>query len=464
MLESAPLSSRNAHRQRAAEHLLAQLVCLGSHTITGVLSACGRQFVDWSADYRMYGRNRVEPEHLFDAVRKRLCEQDDGPIVVALDDTRVQKSGKKVQGAKYMRDPMGPPFRVNFIWAQRFLQASMASTSATGQARMIPVDWVHAPVPKKPGPKASKAKWKKYEAQRKATCISRTGVERIHHLRNWLNENGAQGRPLWCVVDGSFTNETVLKNLPASTTLVGRIRSDANLYHLPEQQPIARGRRRSYGPQAPTPEQLRRDDTRPWQHIEVFFGGKTRQLRVKRLGPVRWRKAGGHKDLQLIVIAPTSYRLTKNGRQLYRKPAYLICTAPDAPLDQVVQHYLWRWDIEVNFRDEKTLLGLGDAQVRTANAVQNVTGLAVAAYAMLLTAAETCRHKNIPHQHLPAPKWRRKKALRVTTMDLIQNLRYELWATAIHFSHFASQPTKNTKPEKIIDPLKNAVFYASTYS
>lgn len=27
---------------------------------------------------------------------------------------------------------------------------------------------------------------------------------------------------------------------------------------------------------------------------------------------------------------------------------------------------LWRWGIEVNFRDEKTLLGTGEAQVRTA--------------------------------------------------------------------------------------------------
>jgi hypothetical protein len=30
---------------------------------------------------------------------------------------------------------------------------------------------------------------------------------------------------------------------------------------------------------------------------------------------------------------------------------------------------LWRWEVEVNFRDEKTLLGFGQSQVRSDPAV-----------------------------------------------------------------------------------------------
>jgi len=41
---------------------------------------------------------------------------------------------------------------------------------------------------------------------------------------------------------------------------------------------------------------------------------------------------------------------------------------------------------QVNFRDEKTLLGVGEAQVRDQDAVQNVTATAVAGYALLLAA------------------------------------------------------------------------------
>ena len=442
---------------------MAQLACLGTHTITGLLTTCGKQFGDWSADYRLYERSRVVPEQLFEPVRHALCQNQQGPVVMAMDDTRLKKTGTKVHGVKYMRDPMGPAFRVNFIRAQRFLQTSMALKGHHGQARMIPVDWVHAPIPQKPRADATEQQWARYRAQSKACRISVVGAQRINHMRTWLNEHGAKQRRLWISVDGSFTNGTVLKALAKNTTLVGRIRSDAKLYHPPQTQPD-KGRRRVYGNQAPTPEQLRLDEAIPWQKHEVFFGGKTRQLRVKQLGPLRWRTAGQQHNLQLLVLAPTPYRLSKNSKLLYRKPAYLICTDPHAPLKQVIQHYLWRWDIEVNFRDEKTLLGVGEAQVRTPQAVQNVTGCAVAAYAMLLTAAAQCQKDNATFDRLPAPKWQPRKSNRPTTMRLIQNLRYELWARSIHFSSFAIQQRKNNNPQKSPWPAESALFYATRHA
>jgi len=445
------------------QHLLAHLACLGTHTVTGLLQTCGGQFQDWSADYRLYERSRVLPEQLFEPVRQWLCDSQAGPLVTAMDETYLRKTGKKMPGAKYLRDPLGPPFRANLIWAQRFLQTSMAAPGPDGQARMIPVDWVHAPLAQKPRPRAEAAQWDAYHAQRKSGRIGLIGAARLRHLRAWLDEHGARQRPLWSAVDGSFTNGTVLKHLPPHTILIGRIRSDAKLYHLPQDQP-AQGRRRVYGTPAPTPEQLRQDPSVPWQSIEVFFGGQRRCLRVKQLRPLRWRTAGRQHDLQLIVIAPTPYRLSKHGKLLYRRPAYLICTDPDAALPQVVQAFLWRWDIEVNFRDEKTLLGLGDAQVRTPEAVHNLTGTAVAAYALLLCAASQCQHRQLPCDHLPAPKWRRTPSYRTTTQSLIQNLRYELWAQSIHFSGFKVRHTLAPKPQKCNLNLESALFYTSSFS
>jgi len=49
---------------------LSLLVCLGRHTITGMLSAAGRQFCDWSADYRLFAAARVAPEALFAVLRR----------------------------------------------------------------------------------------------------------------------------------------------------------------------------------------------------------------------------------------------------------------------------------------------------------------------------------------------------------------------------------------------------------
>lgn len=445
------------------QHVLAQLVCLGNHTVTGLLAACGQQFEDWSAGYRLYANNRVEPERLFEPVRQWICDHQEGPVVMALDDTRLRKTGTRIDGVKYTRDPMSPPFHTNFIRAQRFVQASLACTGKNGQARMIPADWRHAPMVAKPRPSATEQQWADYRTLSRERRLSLVGVQRIQHLRQWLDAHGAKQRMLWAVVDGSYTNQTVLKNLPERTTLVGRIRGDAKLYYVPQCQPD-KGRRRSYGQSAPTPEQVRAEETIAWQHVSVFYGGEVRLLRVKQLNPLRWRTAGENKNLQLLVIAPTPYRLCKKSRLLYRQPAYLICTDPDAPLQQIVQHYLWRWDIEVNFRDQKTLLGLGDAQVRTPQAVQNLTGCAVAAYAMLLAAAAKCQKQNLNCQHLPAPKWQPRKSHRPTTARLLQNLRHELWAQSIHFSAFTIRHQLNTNPEKTRPCLKSTLFYAMRYS
>jgi len=449
--------------ERVRRHLLSQLVCLGRHTVTGVLGASGRLFCDWSADYRMYSAERIDPHKLFAPVRQTLSGRlaPGEALVTALDDTRLRKSGRKIYGVKYMRDPLGPPFQVNFIRAQRFLQLSMASASGNGMARMIPIDFVHAPTPQKPRADADAQSHARFRQAKRETALPKVAADRLHMLRNAMDEDGDEQRPLWSVVDGGYTNGTFLKHLPPRTLAVGRIRADAKLYHLPQSSDGKAGRNRVYGQRAPTPEELRQDDSTPWQRVEAFAAGKTHQFKIKTLAPLRWRAAGKEHDLRLIVIAPLGYRPTKHSRILYRQPAFLICTDPNASCQQVLQAYVWRWDIEVNFRDEKTLLGVGQAQVRHERAVENVPVLAVAAYAMLLTSATQAYGSTAKPNSLPPPKWRRKQSLRASTQSLINHLRQELWAKAIHFSGFASPSSPHTKPQKSNPSLAGALFYAN---
>ena len=287
----------------------------------------------------------------------------------------------------------------------------------------------------------------------------------LQQTRAWLDSQGQPERELWCVGDGGFTNGTVLKNLPQNTIFLGRIRSDAKLYFLPQPPPAGRtGRRRVYGEVAPTPEQLRQDESIPWQKIPVWIGGQQHDVRIRTLGPLRWRAAGGGHDLKLIVIAPLLYRISPSGKHLYRKPAFLICTDPDADNQDILQRYISRWDIEVNFRDEKTLLGVGEAQVRDPNAVQNVTATAVAAYALLLTAAQGIPRGKEAEFALTRPKWQRKQPHRATTQSLIQQMRFELWGQAMSFSHFASTQPSTRSAENSLHSPYHAVLYSSRHS
>lgn len=450
--------------ERVREHVLSQLLCLGRHTLTGVLGTSGRLFTDWSADYRMYSSERVDPQKLFGSIRQSLIRRlaPAEPLITALDDTRLRKTGRKTYGVKYTRDPLGPPFQVNLIKAQRFVQTSMAWPGSHGAARMIPVDFVHAPAPSKPPLNADESTRQQIQKAAREAALPYVAARRLATLRHRIDEDRQQDRSLWSVVDGGYTNRTFLKNLPARTVAIGRIRADAKLYDLPGSSEGKIGRHRLYGQRVPTPEQLRQDPSVPWQPVEAFAAGRTHSFKVKTLGPVRWRPAGGHQDLFLVVIAPLGYRLTKNSRLLYRQPAYIICTDPNAALQQILQAYLWRWDIEVNFRDEKTLLGVGQAQVRDAHSVERVPALAVAAYAMLLTSAALAfGPEGKPFDRLPAPKWQRKERPRASTQSLIHHLRHEAWARAIRFCSFTSHDPSGMKPQKVQSTLESALFYAA---
>jgi hypothetical protein len=437
--------------------------------VTGLLTTCGLAFQDWSAEYRLFSRQRLPTEEIFAVIRRAVLAElpPQAPLCVAIDDSLLHKTGIRIPGVAWRRDPLGPPFQTNFVRAQRVLQFSAAVPLPNGGGRLVPISFRHAPTPAKPSRKAPAQQWVQYRQAARLARIPLLAAQQIVSLRQALDAepNGPQ-RPLHLFVDGGYTNATVLKKLPPRTTLVGRIRKDARLYCVPDapQGPAPRGRPRRYGAPAPAPEQLRTDDAIPWTTLKVSIGGVARTMRVKRLQPLLWRTAGLHHTLQLVVIAPLGYRLRQNSKLLYRQPAFLICTDPTMDLRAVVQGYIQRWDIEVNFREEKTLLGVGEAQVRNADSVEAVPALQVASYAMLLLATLRTVPDSATQDLLPRPKWAASTApSRFSTQRAINQLRAQVWGRALglsNFSDFATSTMPTAKPEKFLPDVSSAVLYA----
>jgi hypothetical protein len=263
-------------------------------------------------------------------------------------------------------------------------------------------------------------------------------------------------------VDGRFTNGTVLEQIPERCTLIGRVRKDA-VFHFPPPCQPERGRKRKYGARTPTPEQLLNDPAYPWQEVQAFAAGQRYTFKVKTLRPVYSRMDHAAAPLRLVVIEPVAYRRTQHSKLERREPAFLICTDPNLSLEQIVQFYLWRWDIEVNFRDEKTLLGVGQAQVQSEASNQNAPALAVAAYALLLLGAIKTYGPEGKPTSLKPPRWyRRKPEQRATTNELINQLRFELWSASLigNFQSFCSAPALDQNRLKCYPPLKSAIFYS----
>ena len=446
--------------------MLAHLICPGRHTISGLITTFGKQFRDWSADYSLYAKDRVNGEVIFNQVRREVEALTPGsrPLCLALDDTILRKTGKTIPGAAWRKDPLGPPFNVNLVWAQRRIQFSAALADENNEVRMIPINFLEASTPRKPGRTAPPQLVRIYKERMKQRNLNALAAATLHQLqRNRACENGGTAPGLHVVVDGSYTNKRMLRNLAANTTLIGRIRKDAKLSAKPGTQATL-GRRRLYGHDLPTPEQVRQDPAIPWITVRVRASGKWRDFEVKTLSPVRWR-AAGEMDLRLVVIRPVGYRLRAGARKLYTQPAYLICTDPDLSLQDLLQEYIWRWDIEINHRDEKTILGVGQAQVRNENSVENVPAIAVAAYAMLLIAAIKAYGPRGKPAVIPEAKWRKPgRKHRPSTQDLINELRRELWTKAIRpeiFTDFMNSAFGYTKPLKFEPSLCSTLFAAT---
>ena len=186
--QARPAFSQHRTGERARTLGLSALTCLGRRTLSGLLCAAGQQFRDWSAAYRLFERERLDAEALWRVPLGGVLQAlpSSSPVVALLDDTLVGKRGHRITGTSWPRDPLGPHFADNFIWASRFLQISLALPerpgAPAGSARAIPVDLLHAPSPRKPSRRADAQQWQSWRAASAASAISRRGAERLTAL------------------------------------------------------------------------------------------------------------------------------------------------------------------------------------------------------------------------------------------------------------------------------------------
>src|ERR1700723_811836 len=155
--ECLPSFNQRRVADRAQTLALSALLCLGRHTVTGLLTTSGSQFQDWSAAFRLFSRDRLPLPEMFSVVRRAVSDElpPGAPFRAVMDDTLLRRSGLHTPGVAWRRDPLGPRFQSNFVRPQRFLQVSAAMPGSAGVYRLAPIAFVHAPTPQKPKRTAS---------------------------------------------------------------------------------------------------------------------------------------------------------------------------------------------------------------------------------------------------------------------------------------------------------------------
>jgi hypothetical protein len=418
-----PVFPQERSFQRAVRPAVGALLVVGSATLTRILAGLGRDQQDGSAEYKLHARTKWNEQDLFDALLPSALAYCPGSFVpIALDDTRLRKTGKRIPTAFGQRDPLSPPFRVNLQWGLRFLQASLLlplHRKYNVNARAVPVRFVAAPSLKKPGAKATAQEQARFREHRKPYNLSQQSVSLLIGLRGSLDQAGASHKRLLVAGDGSFCHRALFRTPLERVDRLCRSRADVRLC-----RPAAAGSRRTDDEEKFTPEQVRQNESIAWQSTKLWHGGKRRKLRYKEVNLVLWQNGAGRRPLRLLVVAPVPYRRTPRSRLSYRRAAYLLTTDRSTPAIQLLQVYLDRWEIEVNHREEKTTLGVGQAQVWSRKSVARQPALVVAAYSALLLASWEAYGATRNEAYRLLPKWRRQ-GQRPSCLDLVTLLRQQ---------------------------------------
>jgi len=415
-----PAFAQSRSAERAIQQTLGALLALGRRTLSRSLWALGRQDRDWSADYKLHSRANWNSQDLFQPVLQQaapLC--DDSLLVVAMDDTRIRKTGRKILTAFYQRDPLSPKFRFNLMWGLRFLHFALLvplyRSNPETPPRSLPVRFLEVPAIKKPGKRASADQIEAYRQAIQEHNLSRSSVALLQQLRQSADAAGLSLRTILAVGDGGFCNRTLFRQPLDRIEIVARARRDCRLCYAAEP-----GGRRFYSTQQFTPDQIRHDESVPWQHARIFHGGQWREVRYKEVASVYWRSGGAKRPLRLLVVAPVPYSSGKGQRKYYGEPAFLLTTDLHGSAAMVLQAYFDRWQIEVNH---------GQAQLRSTRSVPRQPAMLVAAYSALLLAGIQVFGDTRADAFPALPKWRRN-ARRPSCLDLVTLLRQQVTSTA----------------------------------
>ncbi len=413
---------------RAKQLCISLLVTMGKKLISRSLMASGRDQGNWSADYRLFSRCVWSSAALFRPIlQEAAATVNEDIIAVGFDDTLVKKTGKRIKGTSWQRDSLSPHFCNNFVWGMRFLQASILLPLYTRKVarpcRGIPVQFTQLPHFKKPRKKASEEDWSRYKTLKAKHNSSTEFVKQLRFLRNELTQLGYKSKKLLAVVDASYVNRTCLLSEIPGTDIVGRVRKTARFYFKSE---VKKGKR-FYDPESFTAKELKDEKKRPLNITSIHYGAEFREVKYKEYEEIYWKWGTKKKPLRLIVVFPTPYRRTMQSRMSYRDPAYLLTTNFDLPAQTLIQKYMDRWQIEVNFKEEKSYMTLGKQQAWSEKAIPKTPAFVAACYAALMLASVLHFSDSRSHESFDLlPKWRKKEDRRPSFLDLVSVLRKEV--------------------------------------
>jgi hypothetical protein len=196
-------------------------------------------------------------------------------------------------------------------------------------------------------------------------------LELIALTRSWVGSEIT----LRVVVDGGYSNSTVVKNRPTGVHITGKVRKDAVLYAPPDPDKVGgRGRPRSKGIELPKPSAMFDHHETPWDALFVELYGKETVVLAHRFNAI-WYRVGGNEILSIVLVSDPDGEYPDT---------VLFDTDRNASDLETIKRFSHRWSIEITNRETKHLLGSADPQCRCESSVTRAPLLAYWSYCLIV--------------------------------------------------------------------------------
>jgi hypothetical protein len=352
-------------------------------------------------------------------------------VLVAVDDTLLRRSGRKVYAAAWQHDGAAKGPRKNKVsWGNCWVVAGV----------IVTLPFLDRPVCL---PVAA-ALWRKDGPTKQVlACGLITGIaaacpgRQVHVVADaWYA--GMDGAP------GAARGGTRDRGLPAGVSLTSRLRANAALFAIADPATGSRGRPRRIGARIGSPKHLAATAT--WTTTQVHRYGRTTTVQIAETRCL-WYGVYRSRTVRVILLRDTITGTTKTGKAKTGKAKTgkakatagkagktagydlaLVTTDLDSPAETIIERYAARWSIEVAFEDATQITGVGEARNRTRTAVQRTVpfGLFVQSL-VILWYAQHGHHPSIAAERRRQAPWYRTKT-QPSYQDMITKLRRTLIA------------------------------------
>jgi hypothetical protein len=259
-------------------------------------------------------------------------------------------------------------------------------------------------------------------------------------------------RTLVVVADGAFAALdllTRLTNRSRPVLCVTRLRLDARLFRpAPARKKGAKGRPRLVGTRLPSLQQVLTNSRTVWQRLKIrnWYSEGPRLVMITS-GIAVWYHGG-------LPPLPLRWVLVRDPKGQFETRA-LLCTDPLQPPRQILEWFLWRWQVEVTFQEVRAHLGVETQRQWSDGAIARTTPVLLGLFSIItLLAHRLARRGTLPVRQ---SAWYVKP--QPTFSDAIALVRQRLWRPT-RFLTSRSNRNMIKIPRALLEGLSQAACYA----